>query len=81
MIADAMIIRDIKNDDNRQKAVESLIMKSVEKHEDLITRINHYRLIHKENQTPKQYFNDIAKEAIDFFNDTYKQLNDIIQEK
>jgi len=80
MIADAIMIREIKKDDAQQKTVESLIMKSVEKHEDLIIRINHNES-RDEKQSSKQYYNTIAKEAIDFFDDAYKQLNDIIQTK
>ncbi len=80
MIADAIMIREIKKDDAQQKTVESLIMKSVENHEDLITRINHDET-RDEKQSSKQYYSTIAKEAIDYFDDVYKQLNDIIQTK
>jgi|GEM_PF-6787093 len=80
MIADAIMIREIKKNQEQQKPVDSLIMKSIDKHEELITRINHFETRDKK-QSAKQYFNTIAKEAIDYFDDTYKQLNDIIQEK
>ncbi len=80
MIADAILIREIKKGDTQQKTVESLIMKSVDKHEDLIVRINHNET-RDDKQSSKQYYSTIAKEAIDFFDDVYKQLNDIIQVK
>ncbi len=80
MIADAILIREIKKGDNQQKTVESLIMKSVDKHDDLIIRINHSEVRNKKHSV-KQHYSTIAKEAIDFFDDIYKQLNDIIQTK
>lgn len=80
MIADAILIREIKKGEEQQKSVESLIMKSIEKHEDVIIRINHDET-RDEKQSSKQYYSNIASEAIDFFDDVYKQLNDIIQAK
>lgn len=80
MIADAIMIREIKKNQEQQKTVESLIMKSIDKHEELIIRINHFET-RDDKLSAKQYFSTVAKEAIDFFDDTYKQLNDIIQAK
>ncbi len=80
MIADAILIREINKNQEQQKTVDSLIMKSIDKHEELIIRINHFETRDKK-QSVKQYFSSVAKEAIDFFDDTYQQLNTIIQVK
>lgn len=80
MIADTILIREIKNDEKKQKTVDAIIMESINKHEDLISRINHPEN-NDEKQSLKQYYSKIAKDAVDCFDETYKKLNDIIQEK
>ncbi len=80
MIADAILIREIKKDEKIQKTVDGLIMASINKHEDLISRINHPENA-DEKQSVKQYYSTIAKEAVEHFDETYKKINDIIQEK
>ena len=80
MITDSIMVREIKKYDEQKKNIESLIMSSIDKHKNLILQINHPES-KNDDLSIKQHYNTIAKEAIDFFDTTYKQLNDIIQEK
>ena len=76
LIGDALLIYDVKDDEESKKTLETIITESSQKHQSIIDRINH-----PENKEValKKYYADLANEAIEHFNETYTKISDLIK--
>jgi flavin-dependent dehydrogenase len=76
IINDALLVYDMKEDEETKKNIETIIEDSSQKHQLFIDKINHPE---NKNISLKKYYTDLADEAVEYFNEIYSKISDLIK--